>query len=107
MDTLDNPYAEIGLRFRQGEPLSWTVTSAGSDWSGTYVAQIVSGGALVATLGVVAVYANPDTTLAITLSTATSATIPPGVYTWAARASTGEVRIRGSVTVDAEAVPVA
>lgn len=107
MATLDNPYVEIDLRFRQGEPLSWSLDADGADWSGSYDAQIVNGaGVAVAELTVTATHATTITTFEIQLTQAESETITPGSYRWAARASTGEVRLRGIVTVDAEAVPV-
>ncbi len=107
MTTLDNPCAVIDLTFRQGEPLSWTTTVAGADWSGTYTAHIVSGAAIIAVLTVVGVFNDPDTAVTIELSEATSLTIPPGYYRWAARLPSGEVHFRGGVAVESEPVGLA
>ena len=107
--TLDNPHADIDLRFRQGEPLSWTITVNGADWSGAYTAQIVNSTPdAVATLAVTATYdgGGDVTTFELSLTAAASADIAPGGYRWAARSATGEVFFRGGVVVDREVVPV-
>lgn len=105
------PDVETPITIAQGEEWSTSYRITGSaalEWSGDYVAQIRDDDTLIAELTLTATVEGETVLIAVELPRATSETIAPGSYWWAARhIESGLIRFGGEVLVLAEPIPLA
>lgn len=109
--TLDQSSQTLHLCWTQADPVSLTgVVQGGAGWAGTYVIEsetaaitemtaTVTVGTWNDTAKTFTAGAGTDAQLAVTLSSAMSATIPAGVYGWRLQQVGGVTRLSGSVQV--------
>lgn len=106
---LDERSQIVNKRVIQGAPIDETWTIKGEDWSGTYVAQMITTDevpTLVASMTATAVYTAPNTQVSIFAPRSTMLGVAPGTYRWAMRDTDGWVPFRGMIVVIPERIPL-